>query len=538
LSIVQRAAHARPWLERRLQHRVDRLTEHLGGPARRRVVLLLGLVLAVNGADTTAIGAVATQLEPGLHIGAAELGLLVTASSLVGALAAIPCGVLTDRTRRVRLLSVSVLLWGVAEIAGAFATSFAVLVLTRLALGAVAATAGPTVASLTGDYFPAAERGRIYGFIITGEVVGAGFGIAAASLVSALLGWRAAFVVLAIPSVALAWALWTNLPEPARGGQSRLEPGATAIVPAEEVMTAPDAGRAGASDGLGVPEPDPARGAATARSDDMVLKKVEERGVEPDEDIVVVTEPGQMSTWQVVRYVLRVRTNVVIIIASSLGYFFLAGLRTFAVVFAVGHFGVGQGPATVILAVIGGGAVIGLLSAGRAADRLVGRGHIDARIVVAGVAYLAAAALLLPALLSASLVLSLPLLVAAAAAISAPNPPLDAAQLDVVPAQLWGRAQGVRSALRNALEAFGPLIFGVVAELFVAGHAEISSSADTAGLAAQTRGLEVAFLLMLIPLAAAGILLLAQRRHYPVDVASAGESERRGAGRGGVSRAA
>ena len=33
---------------------------------------------------------------------------------------------------------------------------------------------------------------------------------------------------------------------------------------------------------------------------------------------------------------------------------------------------------------------------------------------------------------------------------------------------------------------------------------------------------------MLVPLAGAGVLLLATRAHYPVDVASAGESERRG----------
>ena len=65
-------------------------------------MLLLGLVLALNTADGSAIGALATQLEPGLRIGAAELGLLVTVSSLVGAMAAIPCGIITDKARRVR----------------------------------------------------------------------------------------------------------------------------------------------------------------------------------------------------------------------------------------------------------------------------------------------------------------------------------------------------------------------------------------------------------------------------------------------------
>jgi MFS family permease len=231
--------------------------------------------------------------------------------------------------------------------------------------------------------------------------------------------------------------------------------------------------------------------------------------------------------------VLRVRTNVYIIVASSLGYLFLAGLRTFAVVFARGQFGVGQALATLILGLVGAGSLIGLLTAGRVADRLIERGRIDARIIVAGVSFIVAAALLVPALLSTSLVVAMPLFLLGFAAMSAPNPPLDAAQLDVVPSQLWGRAQGVRSALRNTLEAFGPLLFGVIAGLFIPGSGRPEEGAESAIIPAQTHGLLVAFLLMLIPLAAAGVVLLVGRRHYPVDVASAGESELRGKSRMG-----
>lgn len=493
-----------------MQRRLDQLTEQLGGPARRRVILLLALVLALSTADGSAVGAVAAQLEQGLHINAAELGLLVTTSSLVGALFALPCGVLVDKTRRVRLLSFSIVTWGMAEAVAGFAPTFGFLLLTRLALGAVTATAIPAVASLTGDFFPAGERGRIYGYIVSGEIVGAGVGIGVASLVAGAVGWRVAFVVLALPSFALAWALWRNLPEPARGGQSRLQPGATEIL----------AGGAGEKSGA-------ADAAAPPRSDDLVLAGVEERGVEPDEATVMGADPDRMTLREVVAYVLRVRTNLNIIVASSLGFFFVSGLRTFAVLFARGHFGVGQGVATILLGVIGIGSVIGLLTAGRTADRLIRRGHLDARVVVAGVMYLAAAVLLLPALLSRGIVVSLLLLAAAAAAISAPNPPLDAAQLDVMPAQLWGRAQGVRTALRSTLEALGPLLFGLLAQLFIGGKASLPTSENGAIDAAQTHGLLVAFLLMLVPLAAAGVLLLATRHQYVVDVASAGESERR-----------
>jgi predicted MFS family arabinose efflux permease len=501
--------HLRPWMGRRARRADEQLTERLGGPARRTVITLLGLVLGLNAADMSSIGAIAPQLEPAFGIGTTEIGLLVTVSALVGALAAIPFGFLVDKSRRVDLLAGSILLWGAAEVASAFSGSFTMLLLTRLALGAVAATAVPAVASLTGDFFPAGERARIYGYIAVGEVVGAAVGVGISSFVSAAFGWRAAFIVLAVPSVLLAWELWRRLPEPARGGQSRLQPGATRIVSAKE------AGRAKVV--VGDDE--------ALRTDDAVLHQVRQRGVRHDEARVVIADPASMSLWQVVTYVLRVPTNVYLIVASSLGFFFLSGLRTFGVLFARGHFGVGQASATVLLGVLGAGSLLGLLTSGRLADKWIRRGRIDARIIVSGVSFIVAACLLAPALLTTSFVAGVILFELAFAALAATNPPIDAAQLDVVPAQLWGRAQGVRSALRNMLEAFGPLLFGLIAGLFIPGNGTPKEGAVIPG---QTLGLQIAFLVTLIPLAGAGVVLLLTRRHYPIDVASAGESERRG----------
>ena len=101
----------------------------------------------------------------------------------------------------------------------------------------------------------------------------------------------------------------------------------------------------------------------------------------------------------------------------------------------------------------------------------------------------------------------------------------------VTASSLWGRAEGVRTAIRSTLEAFAPLIFGLVAEGLGAGAPTVGPSgsalASTTAGAGQVGGLELAFILMLVPLAAAGVLLLVMRRRCAVDVASAAESERR-----------
>jgi hypothetical protein len=77
---------------------VDRVTTRVGGPARLRVVLLLAGVLSLQSADIGTIGALAAQLEKALRADNTELGLLTTAASLAGAVAALPVGVLADRS--------------------------------------------------------------------------------------------------------------------------------------------------------------------------------------------------------------------------------------------------------------------------------------------------------------------------------------------------------------------------------------------------------------------------------------------------------
>jgi MFS family permease len=105
------------------------------------------------------VGASAIELRQHLHIDNTDIGLLVGVSSLVGAVAALPFGILADKVTRTRTLAVAVLFWGLAMLWSATAHSFGELLLTRLALGLVTAAAGPIVASLVGDYFRSRERG-------------------------------------------------------------------------------------------------------------------------------------------------------------------------------------------------------------------------------------------------------------------------------------------------------------------------------------------------------------------------------------------
>jgi hypothetical protein len=108
--------------------------------------------------------------------------------------------------------------------------------------------------------------------------------------------------------------------------------------------------------------------------------------------------------------------------------------------------------------------------------------------------------------------------------LSAPNPPLDAARLDIMPAQLWGRAEGVRTFIRQSAQAGAPLLFGVLADVLGGGGGAFGSGGRIS--AASASGLRWAFLIMLAPLALNGVALFVARRSYPADVATALETER------------
>src|SRR5579875_3103263 len=92
------------------------VVQRVGGPARARVIVAFGAVLALSGADTATVGAVAPQLERGLHINNAELGLLSSASLLAVLLVVRPVGCAEERLPGVAVRGLTPALSGMASI--------------------------------------------------------------------------------------------------------------------------------------------------------------------------------------------------------------------------------------------------------------------------------------------------------------------------------------------------------------------------------------------------------------------------------------
>lgn len=438
--------------------------------------MLLALAVGLHSADAGTVGTLVVPLRHSLHIDNTQVGLLVTVSTGVGALATLLAGPLADRSVRVRLLWMTLLVCSAAMALSATAPSYGWLLVCRVALGAGVAVSGPVVASLIGDYFTPGERGRVYGLVLAGEGGCTAVGLLVAGELGAV-SWRLGFLWLAVFGLVLSVAVAKMLREPLREGR---------ISPAAE-----------------------ASGSASA--------------VNP-------IDGQRRSVYREVRYVLSIRTNIVLVVGCSFGYFFFTGLSTFGVALFCGRFQIGQSVATPLVYVLGIGALIGVLSTGRFADWLITRGYIGGRLVMGGAAFLVAAVFILPALLTHNLFLAMAFAFVAAIGLGGVNAPLNAARLDIVHSPLRGTAEAVRTILGSVSTGLAPLVFGVVSTELDHSTAGVGHAGDAQrGLGgaggitpSAAAALNDTFLVMLVLLVvAAALILCVARRTYPGDVATA-----------------
>jgi MFS family permease len=335
---------------------------------------------------------------------------------------------------------------------------------------------------MVGDLFPADVRGRVLGWVKSGELVGGGLGFLVAGIVVWAFSWRGAFVALGLMGIVVAWGVG-RLPEPRRGGEND--------VPGED--------------------------ARDIDAPTHLSALVDEQGVEPKEELVLEGDQSELSIVPAIEYVFHVRTVAMIIAASALGDLFLTALQVFGVLFLVDQFGLSASQASILIPLVGVGGFLGVVGGGRFGDVLIDHGILTGRIRIGVWSYLVAAVVLVPVFVTTSLAVALPFLVVAGALLTAPIAPLEAARLDVVHPQLRGRSESVRIVVRVAAQAVAPLLVGVLSGVLGSDAAE---------------GLQLAFLVLLPLLALSSVLLLLATRHYPEEVAAVEEStveESRGA---------
>lgn len=134
-----------------------------------------------------------------------ELGALVSIISIVVAVGSIPVALLADRMSRVKSIFIMAATWSVATISCMFTHSYAQLFAARAVVGAGETGYGSVGAALISTLFPKRLRGALMGAFFAAGSLGAVLGVVLGGVIAAKWGWKAAFGVVGVPGLALAF---------------------------------------------------------------------------------------------------------------------------------------------------------------------------------------------------------------------------------------------------------------------------------------------------------------------------------------------
>ncbi len=166
-------------------------------------IFMLALGGFASGSGARLLDPLLPQIADGLGVSVAAASAVIAAFLLPYGLGQVVLGPLGDRLGKLRVVAVALVLYGACVAACAAASGLVVLVLLRAASGLFAGAAIPLMMAYLGDVVPYAERQATLGRFLTGMVMAQMLTGPVAGIIGEHAGWRSAFVVLGVLSIAI-----------------------------------------------------------------------------------------------------------------------------------------------------------------------------------------------------------------------------------------------------------------------------------------------------------------------------------------------
>jgi MFS family permease len=129
----------------------------------------------------------------------------------------VPLARLADRNNRVTIIGVSLLVWSAFTGLTGLARTFVHLLIARVGVAIGEAGCNPAAYSLISDYFEARWRATALSIFHMGGYVGSFLGLLLGGWIGHTYGWRAAFLLVGLPGIAVALLMRLTLRELPRG---------------------------------------------------------------------------------------------------------------------------------------------------------------------------------------------------------------------------------------------------------------------------------------------------------------------------------
>jgi ABC-type branched-subunit amino acid transport system ATPase component/sugar phosphate permease len=216
-----------------VRHPKQWMTDLCGGEAAYPLIILFGLN-AVDELDRTAFGILLPEIRESFDINISTALSIVALSSVAALALQVPIAQFADRSKRIPLVVVGALTWGMFSGMTGLATGLILLTIARSGSSLGKAVIDPTHNSLIADYYPIESRSRVYSFHRAANAVGAFVGPLSAGMLAFYFDWRVPFLVFVFPTVIFA-VLALRMKEPTRGRWERHATGASQdIIDTEE----------------------------------------------------------------------------------------------------------------------------------------------------------------------------------------------------------------------------------------------------------------------------------------------------------------
>lgn len=171
--------------------------------------LMLGNI--VTGCSVMAPAGMLSELSSGLGVSIRDAGLLVTFGAIMLCIGSPVAASLTSRIERRTLLTATLAILALGNLASAFAPDYASLLAIRLVMLAVGALYTPQAAGTAALIVPPEKRGSTIAYIFLGWSLAAAIGLPLIALIASRYGWRTAYggigAIGCISFLLLAWRL-------------------------------------------------------------------------------------------------------------------------------------------------------------------------------------------------------------------------------------------------------------------------------------------------------------------------------------------
>lgn len=166
----------------------------------------------VIGTGVMVVPGTLNELSDSLQVSVASAGQLISSGAFMMAVAAPLFAALAAGWDRRRLLALSLLWFGLLHAACALTDTLAALLPLRVLSLVAPAIFTPQAAASVGLLVPLEQRGRAITFIFLGWSVASVVAMPIASFIGGTLGWRSAFLIVAVMSIVGAAWVWRTLP--------------------------------------------------------------------------------------------------------------------------------------------------------------------------------------------------------------------------------------------------------------------------------------------------------------------------------------